>query len=502
MTKQAVQLIALLEQEVQTLASRLRQTEQLLQQSEERFRNLIDMSSDWYWEQDAQMRFTQAFAQRPRISTVEPKSILGLTPWELSEHWDDSKRLAFENAWASRQPFKDLESRLLAPDSPARHFLSSGKPMFDAAGEFIGYRGVTKDVTQRMRTIEDLRRFRAAMDATADAILLVDHRSLVFVDANAAACRLLGYTREELLALSAPELASASHEQLKALSGELVAGKNLGLEKVWMRHKNGSRIAVEMQRHAMRTGQDWIIVVVARDITERKRTEAALRQSQEDLRRLAAHQENIKEEERKRIAREIHDELGGVLTGIKANISVSLDRAAGAGNPPDPLLVDSAILADAAIETVRRVITDLRPSVLDQLGVWAALEWHAGQIQERTGLQCRCSISNSAAIVDLDAERSTMLFRVVQEALTNVVRHAAAAQATISVQREGNVLVVEIRDDGIGMDHRRLLDGDSWGILGMRERTRHFGGKIIINGTPGMGTAVLLHLPLEHSDVE
>lgn len=502
MTKQAVQLIALLEQEVQALELRLNQAQQQLQESDERFRNLVDMSSDWYWEQDAQMRFTQAFAHRPQVSGVEPESVLGMTPWELSAHWDDSKRLAFEQAWVSRQAFHDLESSLITPGSPPRHFLSSGKPMFDAGGEFIGYRGVTKEVTERLRAIEELRRFRAAMDATADAILLVDHASLAFVDANATACRLLGYSREELLALSGPDLASTSHEQLKALSAELVSGKNLGLEKVWMRHKNGSRISVEMQRHAIRSGSGWTIVVVARDITERKRTEAALRQSQDDLRRLAAHQENIKEEERKRIAREIHDELGGVLTGIKANVSVSLDRAASAGRPPDPLLVDSARLADAAIETVRRVITDLRPSVLDQLGVWAALEWHAGQIQERTGLQCRCSVSNSAAITDLDAERSTMLFRVVQEALTNVVRHAAASQVTINVMREGDVIVVEIRDDGIGMDTQRLIGGESWGILGMHERTRHFGGNIRIVGTPGMGTVVLLHLPLEHVDVE
>lgn len=474
----------------------------LRQESEERFLCLVDMSSDWYWEQDAQLRFTKAFPHRDGTSSVVPESILGLTPWELSAHWDQAKRAAFEAAWHSRQPYRDLESCLVSPGTPPRYFLSSGKPMFDAAGQFIGYRGVTKDVTERMRNSEDLRRFRAAMNSTADAIFLVDHASLAFVDANATACRLLGYTREELLRLRGPDLGSVSPEQLKTLSDELVDGKVRGMETIWLRHKDGSRLSVEMQRYALRSEQDWIIVVVARDLRERKRSEAALRQSQEELRQLAAHQDHIKEEERKRIAREIHDELGGVLTGIKANISVSIDRAVGAGHVADPLLVDSAQLADAAIETVRRVITDLRPSVLDQLGVWAALEWYAGQIQERTGLQCRCIVSNNAAATELDPAHSTMLFRVVQEALTNVVRHAGAAHVAISAAREQDVIRVEISDDGKGIDAQRLLDGESWGILGMHERTRHFGGDIKINGTPDQGTTVVLRLPLEHANAK
>lgn len=471
-----------------------------MQESEERFRSLVDMSSDWYWEQDVQRRYTMASAQPVNTAGTVPDSVPGLAPLDLAAHWDETRRRAFETTWANRQPYHDLESCLTSPDAPPRYFLSSGKPMFNENGLFSGYRGVTKEITERVRNIEDLRRFRAAMDSTADAIFLADHASQTFVDANATACRLLGYTRDELLGLKASDLGSISPERLKALSDGLVSGKNYGLETIRIRHKDGSRLQVEMQRHAIRSGQGWIIVAVARDIRERKRTEAALRQSQEELRQLAAHQENIKEEERKRIAREIHDELGGVLTGINANLSVSINRSATAGHAPDPLLVDAARLADEAIETVRRVITDLRPSVLDQLGVWAALEWYAGQIHQRTGLPCSCMISNSAAITELDPERSTMLFRVVQEALTNVVRHAAASQAAIIVEREEDAIIVEIKDDGKGLDAKSLLDGQSWGILGMHERTRHFGGKININGTLGKGTAVVLRLPLEHKN--
>ena len=238
------------------------------------------------------------------------------------------------------------------------------------------------------------------------------------------------------------------------------------------------------------------------DIKARKRAEEALQISRAKLRKMVDHQESIKEEERKRIAREIHDDLGGVLTGIKANVSVSIERAIRAGYAADPLLLEAADQADTAIETVRRVISDLRPSVLDQLGVWAALEWYAEQIQERTGLLCICSISESAGKIDLDPERSTMLFRVVQEALTNVVRHAGATQVLIVILHEKNTIIADIRDNGKGIDAQQLLNGEAWGILGMHERTRHFGGELKVSGVSGVGTAVLLRLPLEQDYVE
>ncbi|PXW25629.1 hybrid sensor histidine kinase/response regulator [Paraburkholderia caballeronis] len=233
------------------------------------------------------------------------------------------------------------------------------------------------------------------------------------------------------------------------------------------------------------------------DITQSKLNEDALRQSREALRSLAAHQETIKENERKRIAQEIHDELGSLLTGIKAHVSVSIERATRAGQPPDALLIDAARLADDAIGAVRRVITDLRPSVLDQLGVWEALAWYANQIEMRADLVCECAIDDDASALHLDPDRSTMLFRIVQETLTNVLRHAEASHVSIHAGRDARGLVVEVRDDGKGIELKDDSKRQSWGILGMRERARHFGGELSITGQPGVGTTVVLHLPLE-----
>lgn len=230
-------------------------------------------------------------------------------------------------------------------------------------------------------------------------------------------------------------------------------------------------------------------------VEEKQRAEAALRHSEDELRRLANHQDKIKEHERKRIAQEIHDELGGLLTGIKAYVSVVSERARQSGAVPDPLLAETAALAQSAIDTVRRVITDLRPSVLDQLGVWAALDWYAEQVQQRTGLQCSCHIDAPLLALELDPERSTMLFRVAQEALTNVARHAQATEASVEVRRDGAGLCLTVRDNGRGIDTEGLLSRDSWGILGMHERSRRFGGDLTIKGGAGQGTTLQLRLP-------
>ncbi len=243
-------------------------------------------------------------------------------------------------------------------------------------------------------------------------------------------------------------------------------------------------------------GQNMFMQGILVDITRNKVAEQALLSTQAELRKLAAHQEAIKESERKRIAQEVHDELGGLLTGINAYISVAIERAVLAGGAPDPLLVDAAGLAKEAMGTVRKVISDLRPSVLDQLGVWAALEWYTDQVAQRSGLACECRIDPELIGLELGPERSTMLFRIVQEALTNVLRHAEARAVSVQVARRGDKLLVLVHDDGKGIDGERMLNGESWGIRGMLERARHFQGEVRITDNGGQGTTLSLELPL------
>jgi two-component system sensor kinase FixL len=363
------------------------------------------------------------------------------------------------------------------------------------------------DITRRKQAEAALQeseaRMRAIVDTAVDAIVTIDERGRI-ERFNQAAERLFGYTAAEIAGKNVSVLMPAPYRERHDgyLANYLHTGEKkiigIGREVVGQR-KDGSTFPMDLSVAEMQFGERRMFTGIVRDITRSKRAEEALMQTQDELRRLSAHQERLKEEERKRIAQEIHDELGGLLTGIKAYVSVSVDRALRAGAEPDPLLVDATRLAETAIKTVRKVITDLRPSVLDQLGVWAAIEWYMQQIAERSGLECECDIAPAVAAAAIDQERSTMLFRVVQETLTNVVRHAQASRVTIEARCDDSGILLIVADNGKGIDTDRLLNRESWGILGMYERTRHFGGELKITGTPGSGTVVALKLPLDQA---
>ncbi|WP_411877569.1 response regulator [Polaromonas sp. YR568] len=223
--------------------------------------------------------------------------------------------------------------------------------------------------------------------------------------------------------------------------------------------------------------------------------DAAMREVREDLRALVGRQETLREDERKRIAREIHDELGSLLTGIKACLSVMGEGRADGTRSQAQLLGDATGLADTAVDTVRRVIADLRPSVLDHLGLWPGLEWYAGQWSQRTGVHCGLEVDEDACNEDISPERSTMLFRIVQEALTNVARHAHASSVVIHAgMRQGDVRI-EVSDNGKGVAPDRLLDRRSFGLLGMRERAHYFGGEFSMGPGKAGGTTVVVRCP-------
>ena len=251
-----------------------------------------------------------------------------------------------------------------------------------------------------------------------------------------------------------------------------------------------NRIVVDAAGQPVRLIGSWL------DITEHREAECVLRHTQESLRKLSAHQEHIKENERKRIAREIHDELGALLTGIKAYHAVAIDQVSRCKIPPFVSLAEANRLADEAIGTVRRVITDLRPSVLDELGIWSAIEWVAERTAVHGGLLLNLQIDDHIMQSELDAERSIALFRIVQEALTNVKRHARASHVSLHIFRDGDALHINITDNGIGVSADQVNQQESWGLLGMRERIGHFGGTLDIVGNPGRGTTVSVLMPL------
>ncbi len=229
------------------------------------------------------------------------------------------------------------------------------------------------------------------------------------------------------------------------------------------------------------------------DVTESKRSEEALQRSFDQLRALTAQLQSVREEERTMVAREIHDELGQALTAIKLDVSALVRELRPDQGHAIQRSQSILKLLDETIQSVQRISTNLRPGILDDLGLAAALEWTAEEFQARTGTKCWISVSDEDTAIDTD--RATALFRIFQETLTNVARHAKATEVNVRLVKENGNLILEVHDNGLGIREEQLSAGKSLGILGMRERARLLGGELTIQGVPGGGTTVRVRIP-------
>lgn len=240
--------------------------------------------------------------------------------------------------------------------------------------------------------------------------------------------------------------------------------------------------------------------VIVVEITERKKMEEQLINSREQLRALSTRLQSVREEERTKIAREIHDELGQALAGLKLSLSW-MDRKLNEidNSKPSRLVLEEiesmSNLLDNTIQTVRRISTELRPRVLDELGLVDAIEWQTQEFEARTKIKCKLSTNRTK--ISLDQGKNTAIFRIFQETLTNIARHAEASRIYIKLKKKSGYLVLEVKDNGKGISKNSISKCDSLGLLGMRERALLFGGNVKINGNKGKGTTVTLQIPIE-----
>ena len=249
-------------------------------------------------------------------------------------------------------------------------------------------------------------------------------------------------------------------------------------------------------------GQAAVILGTRQDITERREAHEQLQQSLKQLRMLSRHIEVVKEEEQTRLAREIHDEMGVLMTGLKLDLAQMRDLLGAADLRTAAVSLRSRIASmdetlDQTITVVQRVAADLRPRVLDDLGLVAAIEWQADAFRSRTGIRCDVIIETDDPVID--SERATALFRICQEALTNVARHAHATCVTIRLGETMDQVLLEIEDDGEGIPTEKLIDRMSIGLLGMRERAELLEGEVHITGRPGKGTIITVRMPTAHA---
>jgi signal transduction histidine kinase len=246
------------------------------------------------------------------------------------------------------------------------------------------------------------------------------------------------------------------------------------------------------------------LVSLALQTAERIRAEQELQAACERLRELNQRVARAEEQERTRIARELHDEFGQALTGMKFDLAWLMKQVSGATALPAACTILDKLrsltaLTDTTIQAVRRIATSLRPSLIDDLGLASALEWQGQDFKGRTGIRCEVSVTPEAHQVLLPADRATDLFRVAQELLTNVARHAHAQTVCVRLSVEGDGLRLEVHDDGRGITEQERAGAGTFGLLGIRERVSRLGGEFVIDGTPGGGTTARARIPLSGS---
>jgi len=342
-----------------------------LRESEERFRALIELSTDWYWEQDAQFRFVRFSGDFGKLE-ISKAQWMGRRRWEVEtigltdEQWAEHRRQL-----DAHQPFRDLEYQRVLDTGEARWINVSGLPIFDPNGKFIGYRGV------------------------------------------------------------------------------------------------------------------------GRDITERKRAEELI-QSRIQLQQLAAHINQVREEQRAKFARELHDVLGGMLTSMKMDVTRIMRRA------EEPELLEIAkgllVLTQETIDSVRAISEELRPSILDHLGLTATLERELNDFSIRYNIDCHLEVKGP--FVEITRERAIGIYRILQEALTNIARHAEATSVSVRMNWRDRELSMEVIDNGRGIDHQ-TQKVNSLGLLSMTERARELGGTLDVGSCSAGGTRLQMVVPYD-----
>lgn len=392
-------------------------------------------------------------------------------------------------------------------------------PDFGEQGEVIGFYALIADISEQKEAEKLLKKSQAETASiiknAVDPLITIDELGMIEVF-NPAAARTFGYSASEVIGKNVkmlmPEHYHSEHDGYLDNYNKTGEAKVIGIgREVVGQRKDGSTFPLDLAINEMEVEGDRRFVGICRDITERKRMQQELEEANEkleqrvrertkelhqrnrQLKNLLAHLENVREEEKVHIAREVHDELGQILTAFKFDLSELEELippdSKGIGNLVKKLIKD----ADTTLESVQRILTQLRPQVLDIFGVGPAFEWQANEFQNQTGITCE--VNHFPENLQIEKDKSLILFRILQEALWNVRHHAQASQVQINFRVNDENLIMEIKDNGVGMKPENVNDPQSFGILGIQERADLLGGTASFRSNPGEGTTVSIQLP-------
>ena len=413
----------------------------------------------------------------------------------LSPQMEDNLAEKIREVLTTQKSVLDLEVRFKSNDGN-EVIANTSAVIIDLDGEPC-YLWAANDITERKHAEEALQasesRFSIAFNSNPMLATISMLEGGRFLAVNDSFVALSGYSREEAVGHTALELNLWPNPEVRRkVMDKLKKEKRVRDFEARIRLKNGEERMLLLSVEKIELDGQVCLLHVANDVTQRNRAEEALRA-------LSARLRSAREEEGTRIAREIHDELGSALTGLKwdlERIDTILATAANGSLIPDvhQRIGSMTTTIETTIATIQRIASELRPGVLDDLGLVAAVEWQVEQFQSRTGLKCHWT--NTANEVELDREKSTAVFRILQEILTNVLRHAQATNLYVKLSRTRQHLELEVKDDGCGITTIQKINSRSLGLLGMKERARLVGGDVQITGKKGQGTTVLVRVPL------
>ena len=329
-------------------------------------------------------------------------------------------------------------------------------------------------------------------------VMLVDERHYI-LQANRAVWTELGMDPRDIVGKYCPAVMHGMDKPIDNCPLEEAVAKNQAVEREILDALSGHWVRSAVYPTGGHTADGHrIFFHMVTDISDRKKAEEQLRTANEQLRNLSRHLESIREEERTHLAREMHDKLGQILTGLKMDMSWMAKRLPEGEMPLLEKIKTINGLIDEAVQTVKRIATELRPGVLDHLGLAAAIEWQTQELEKHAEIKFEFKSSHND--VALDRGRSTAIFRICQEALTNIVRHAGATRVTVTLKEGPDRVILKVRDNGKGIGKEQLSDPKAFGIIGMKERARSWGGEVEISSLPGKGTTVTVSIPLAKKD--
>lgn len=399
-----------------------------------------------------------------------------------------------------------------ASDFVMKDRLARLTPVIERELQDAAVRREHREALEALRTNERL--LKGITSSLGEGLYVLNDRGkLIFM--NPEAERLLGWTESELLGQSVHRIIHPQNPDGTPLPESncrvlrvLRDGNVYKTDDEVFARKDGSLMPVSYVATAIvKNGKTAAVVTAFQDISQRKKAEQDLLESREQLRNLSAHQQSVREEERTRIARELHDELGQMLTAIKLDATWLATRLSGENSNIVNKIDSMSRLLDETLDAVRRVAADLRPVMLDDLGLTAAVEWLTEEYGRRTGISIRLEMDMAhgqcdcqGGICDLDAEVATAVFRIMQECLTNVARHARAEHVLVSLKCSDGKLILLVSDDGQGMPVDSASQRNTYGIIGMRERAHNLGGTFDVSSIPWEGTSVQVVLPIKPVD--